>query len=105
MDEWIDGWIDGQTCREMSEWMDECMEKHRDGTVGQIDRRMDACRWLDRQMNGLIDGMNKWMSRQIDGWIGILPSPSCGPLLLLLPKTVTCSLGCPHLVARSFAIL
>lgn len=43
MDEWIDGWMDGQTCREMSEWMDECMEKHRDGTVGQIDRQKDGC--------------------------------------------------------------
>lgn len=116
VDEWIDGWMDGsrmdgQTGREMSEWMDECMEGI--GTVGQTDRQTEGWmhegmyiyRWLDRQMNGLIDGMNKWMSRQIDGWIGILPSPNCGALLLLLPKTVTCSLGCPHLVARSFAIL
>lgn len=30
-------------CRKMSKWMDESMEKHRDGTVGQIDGQKDGC--------------------------------------------------------------
>ena len=64
--------------REMVEWMDKCMEGHRDGwTDRQKDERVEGQRGqLEGLMNGLIDVMNKWMNRQIDGWIYILILPS-----------------------------